>query len=311
MHERRQGALFLITVVIAWGLTWPVNKLVLMSVPPLWAVSLRTIIASATMFVLAIALRRLIIPPREDLPVLLSITLCHMVGFTVLTSFGLVVVPTGRSVVLAYTTPLWVTPAAAIFLGERLTTRRTIGVLVGLVGLGALFNPFAFDWSSREAVLGNASILAGALLWAGSILHTRGHRWRSTPFELLPWQLLLATMILVPFSLAFEGTPDWAWTPPLIGLLLYGGLPGTGLPYWAIAMATRRLPAFTVSLGLLGTPVFSVVVATLWLREPLTASLVIAIVLILGGIAIGATDAPVPATSRTARAGSPAPADGP
>jgi drug/metabolite transporter (DMT)-like permease len=310
MHERRQGVLFLLTVILAWGFTWPVNKLVLMSVPPVWAVALRSAIATVTTFVLAFALRRLIAPPREDLPVLLSITLCHMVGFTILTSFGLAVVPAGRSVVLAYTTPLWVTPGAALFLGERLTARRTIGVLVGLLGLATLFNPFAFDWSSRSAVLGNAAILAGAMLWAASILHTRGHRWRSTPFELLPWQLLLATAILVSVSLAFEGMPDWTWTPALIALLLYGGLPGTGLPYWAIAMATRRLPAFTISLGLLATPVLSVVVSTLWLHEPLSASLVIAIVLILGGIAIGATGAPAPTMTRVPAARF-VPGDGP
>jgi drug/metabolite transporter (DMT)-like permease len=300
MHERRQGVLFLATVVVSWGLTWPVNKLVLATVPPLWTVALRSIIATGVTFALALALRRLIVPPRGDLPVVLSITLLHMVGFTVLTSFGLSVVPAGRSVVLAYTTPLWVTPGAALFLGERLTARRTAGVVIGLLGLATLFNPFAFDWTSRAAVLGNAAILGGALLWAGSILHIRGHRWRTTPFALLPWELLLATIILVPFSLAVEGVPHWPWTPALAGLLLYGGIPGTGLPYWAIAMATRRLPAVTISLGLLATPAFSVVVSTLWLHEPLSPSLAIAIVLILGGIAIGATDAPGPR-------GSPAP----
>jgi uncharacterized membrane protein len=182
MHERRQGALFLVTVIVAWGLTWPVNKLVLASVPPLWTVTLRSVISVLVLFVLAAAHGRLVVPPRGDLPVLLSITLLHMVGFTVLTSFGLSVVPAGRSVVLAYTTPLWVTPGAWLFLGERLTARRTVGVLIGLLGLVTLFNPFAFDWTSREAVLGNAAILLGALLWAGSILHIRGHRWRSTAF---------------------------------------------------------------------------------------------------------------------------------
>jgi drug/metabolite transporter (DMT)-like permease len=302
MHERRQGVLFLATVVVAWGLTWPVNKLVLAAVPPLWAVTLRSVIAAVVMFLLASAIGRLHVPPREDLPVLLSITLLHIVGFTVLTSFGLAVVPAGRSVVLAYTTPLWVTPGAWLFLGERLTPRRTVGVLIGLMGLATLFNPFAFDWTSREAVLGNAAILLGALLWATSILHIRGHRWRSTPFELLPWELLLATAILVPLALAVEGAPTWTWTPALIALLLYGGVPGTALPYWAIAMATRRLPAFTTSLGLLATPVLSVIVSTVWLGETLTPSLVTAIALILGGIAIGATDAPA-ATSRPAPAG--------
>jgi drug/metabolite transporter (DMT)-like permease len=295
-------------VVVAWGFTWPVNKVVLATVPPLWTVTLRSAIAAVAMFSLALALRRLVVPPRGDLPVLLSITLLHMVGFTVLTSFGLAVVPAGRSVVLAYTTPLWVTPGAALFLGERLTARRTIGVLIGLLGLATLFNPFAFDWTSRSALLGNASILAGALLWAGAILHTRGHRWRATSFALLPWQLALAALLLVPLALAFEGTPDWTWTPALVGLLLYGGIPGSALPYWAIVPATQRLSAVTVSLGLLATPAFSVVVATVWLGEPLSPSLVIAIALILGGIAMGAMETRAPTT---APAGRSVPVDGP
>jgi drug/metabolite transporter (DMT)-like permease len=309
MRDRRDGYLFLVTVIVAWGVTWPVNKLVLATVPPLWAVALRSLIATVAMFALALVLGKLALPPRGDLPVLLSITLLHMVGFTLLTSIGLAVVPAGRSVVLAYTTPLWVTPAARLFLGEPLTPRRTLGVGIGLAGLATLFNPFAFDWGSREAIAGNAAILAGALLWAGSILHIRAHRWRSTPFQLLPWELLLASAIMVPLSLAVEGGPAWSWTPALLALLAYGGIPGTALPYWAIAMATQRLPATTTSLGLLATPAFSVVVATLWLGEPLTVSLAAAIVLILGGIALGGTDPPAatpPApVVRSARASGP------
>jgi drug/metabolite transporter (DMT)-like permease len=54
-------------------------------------------------------------------------------------------------------------------------------------------------------------------------------------------------------------------------------------------VASRNLPAVTTALGLLTTPVVSVVVATLWLGEPLTPPLIAAIVLILGGIAIGVT----------------------
>ena len=262
--------------MVAWALTWPVNKVVLASVPPLWAVTLRSVIATVALFALAVALGKLVAPPRGDLPILFSITFLHMIGFTVLTSFGLTVVPAGRSVVLAYTTPLWVTPGARLFLGEHLTARRAIGVGIGHLGLATLFNPIALDWTRREVVLGNAAILAAALLWAASIVHVRGHRWRSTAFALLPWETLLATMILIAISLAFEGVPDVAWTPELIALFLYGGIPGTALPYWAIAMATQRLPAITISLGLLATPVFSVVVSTLWLREVVTVSLVTA-----------------------------------
>lgn len=285
----RQGVLLLLVVVLAWGLTWPVNKLVLESVPPLWSVALRSAIAAVALFAFAIGRGRLAVPPRADLPVLLSITLLHMVGFTALSTWGLERVPTGRSVVLAYTTPLWVTPGARLFLREPLTPRRIVGVGIGLVGLATLFNPLTFDWTDRGVVLGHAAILAAALLWAASILHIRAHRWHSTPFELVPWETLLATTILALLSLALTPIPRVQWSAPLALLLLYAGIPGTALAYWAAAMASRNLPAITTSLGLLATPVVSVLTATLWLREPLSLSLLAAMILVLGGVAIGAT----------------------
>jgi drug/metabolite transporter (DMT)-like permease len=286
------GVFYLLTVVLAWGLVWPVNKVLLQSLSPLWALSLRSAIATVALFTIAAVLGRVARPPRADVPVLLSITLLHMVGFGVLATWGLQIVPTGRSVVLAYTTPLWVAPGAALFLGERLTPRRLVGVVVGLLGLGALFNPLAFDWSDRHAVLGNGAILLGALLWAASILHIRGHHWRSTPFDLVPWEMLLATVLVTPLAVVADGPPRAEYDGRLLALLLYAGIPGTAVAYWATAMASRALPAVTTALGLLATPVLSAVMATLWLGEPVTLSLLAAVVLILGGVALGTTGEP-------------------
>jgi drug/metabolite transporter (DMT)-like permease len=276
-------------VVIAWGLTWPVNKVILESLPPLWMMAVRSAVATVALFVISIWRGRLALPPKADLPVLLSITLLHMVGFALLAAWGLQQVSTGRSVVLAYTTPLWVTPGASLFLGERLTVRRLAGVVIGLLGLLVLFNPLAFDWANRTAVLGNGAIIMAALLWAASILHIRGHRWHCTPFDLVPWEMLLATAILMPLAVATSKIPDAEWNVRLVTLLLYAGVPGTALAYWAIAVASRNLPAVTTSLGLLATPVVSVVIATIWLGETPTLPLLAAIVLILGGVAIGVT----------------------
>jgi drug/metabolite transporter (DMT)-like permease len=286
---RHQGILALVIVIAAWGLTWPVNKVVLATLSPLWAVALRSAIATVALFALTAGRGRLALPPRQDLPVLLSITLLHMVGFNLLASWGLGLVPTGRTVVLAYTTPLWVTPGAALLLREPLTLRRGAGVLVGLAGLVTLMNPLALDWRDRDVVLGNLAILAGALLWALSILHIRAHRWASTPFALIPWETLLATVLLVPLALTTPWPTPAEWSGTFVTLLLYLGIVGTAVAYWATATASRLLPAVTTSLGLLATPVVSVTAATLWLGEPLTLSLVVAIVLVLSGVALGAT----------------------
>jgi drug/metabolite transporter (DMT)-like permease len=285
----RRGLVFLAAVVLAWGLTWPVNKVILESLSPLWAVALRTVIGCLASFAIAFAAGRLVLPPRADLPVLLGIALLHMVGFGILGIVGLGLIPTGHAAVLAYTTPLWVTPGASLFLGERLTARKTAGVIVGLAGLVVLFNPTALDWSRREAVLGSLAMLGAAFLWAASIVQIRGHRWSATPFALVPWETLVASLVLVPVACAFAGPPPTEWNVRVAGLLLYAAVPGTALAYWATAVASRDLPAVTTSLGLLATPVVSMVVAAAWLGEPLTLSLVVAMLLILGGVALGAT----------------------
>src|SRR5262249_23920474 len=65
----------LAAVVLAWGLTWPVNKVILRSLPPLWSVALRTGIAAAILFAITARRGRVALPRREDLPIVLSIAL--------------------------------------------------------------------------------------------------------------------------------------------------------------------------------------------------------------------------------------------
>ena len=112
MQSARRGYIFLAVTVCGWGLTWPINKLILESMSPYWMSAFRSAIATVVLLAIALPRGRLPVPTRADMPVVLSITLLHMVGFAVLASIGLQLVPVGRSVVLAYTTPLWVMPSA-------------------------------------------------------------------------------------------------------------------------------------------------------------------------------------------------------
>jgi drug/metabolite transporter (DMT)-like permease len=285
--SRRAALLLFAVVVMTWGLNWPVTKTMVHSVSPLWTTAIRSAIATVALFVLLLARGQLIAPRRGDVPVILSITLLHMVAFSALVAFGLKLVPVGRSIVLGYTTPLWVAPAAWLLLGEAMTRTRLAGIGLGVAGLAVMFNPLAFDWSDTSALIGNGLILLAALCWAANILYVRTHRWISTPFQLVFWQALLATFILSVLALSIDGVPDIRWSPALAGAFLYGGLCGTALAYWAMAMVNRSLPAVTTSLGLLATPVVGVASSALGLGEPVGASLIVAMAMILGGIAIG------------------------
>jgi drug/metabolite transporter (DMT)-like permease len=299
LPTRRAVALFAI-VVIAWGTSWPVTKLIVHSIPPLWTSALRCIIAAVALVPLLWAQGDLVVPKRGDLPVVLSIALLHMVAFSTLVATGLQFVPAGRAIVLGYTTPLWVAAGARIFLSERISRWRAIGIVLGLAGLAVIFNPRSFDWADPGAIIGSGLILLAAMFWAASIVCVRAHKWLSTPFQLVFWELLLAASIVSTTAGLTEGWPRIEWSTRLVLLLLYGSVCGTALAYWAMAMVNRSLPAITTSLGLLATPVVGIISAASALGEPIEASLLLAIALIVGGVAIGtlvdgraATSAPV------------------
>jgi len=285
--QRPQAILLLAAIAVSWGTVFPVIKVLLQDVTPLWTLLLRLSIGTIVLFALSISRQSLAFPKWADTPVVFNVTLLHMVGFAALVNVGLQFVPAGRSVVLGYTTPLWVMVGARIFLGEALTPARLIGVTMGMLGIALLFNPLSFDWRDRPALTGNSLVLLGSLCWAASILHVRAHKWVSTPFELVPWQAFLATCILAPLAVFFEGVPHIEWSARLILLLLYGGTVGIALPYWAMQTVNRDLPAITTALALLAVPIVGVVCSSIGLGEPIGTSLILAMVLIISGIAIG------------------------
>ncbi|ALX86294.1 transporter [Achromobacter denitrificans] len=287
---RRQALSLLIVVVLAWGFTWIVSKLLLQYMTPLWAVAARSVVGAAALLALGLALRRVAWPVRADIPVILSVGLLHMGAFAALVSLGLQYVPAGRSVVLAYTTPLWVIPAARVFLGEPIGRGRQLGLALGLLGLAVIFNPLAFDWGNREAVFGNGLVLLAALCWAANIVYVRAHRWVTPPFELAFWQALLASGVLAAVAWAAEGAPRVVWHADLAWLLGYGGVFGIAVAYWAAVNVNRSLPAGVTAIGLLGVPVVGLLCSAAMLHEPLTLPLSLGMAFIVGGIAAGVLD---------------------
>jgi drug/metabolite transporter (DMT)-like permease len=274
-------------VVLGWGTNWPVTKLIVESMPPLWGVALRSWIALAAVLAIQLATGSFIVPKREDAPAVLSVALLHMTAFSTLVASGLRLLPASHAIVLGYTTPLWVAAMAPAFLGERLTSMRLTGIVTGLAGLAIVFAPQSLDWSRPGTLLGNGLILLAAVLWAVNIVSLRRHRWIATPFQLLFWQIFIAGLILTAGAMAVEGRPSFGWTNRLTALLLYSGAVGTALAYWAMSVINKSLPALTTSLGILATPLAGLAAAAIMLGESIEPPLFLAAGLILSGIAIG------------------------
>lgn len=273
-------------VVLAWSLNWVVMKLAVHDVAPLWAVTTRTALAAAVLFPILRLNRQLVRPPRGDYPIILVISLFHMVGFAALMTIGLTYVSAGRAIVLGYTTPLWVAPAAFVFLKERMSIRQIVGIGVGMAGLLLLVGPGALDWRSQEAMLGNGLPVLAAICWSVSIVYTRAHRWTATPLQLMPWQCLLATMVLAILALSVEGPPPTRMSLPTALALAYNGVIGTALGFWAMTVVNRQVPAATAALGVLATPVLGIGLAAIFLGERLEPILILSALVIMVSLVI-------------------------
>lgn len=268
------------------GTLWPLMRAGVQSMPALWFGTTRLALASVAMFVVLLVIGRLRLPSRQDLPVIISVGVFMMGIYVSMAQVALQYVGAGRATLLGYTTPLWVTPAAALLLRERLSAQKLAGVLLGLAGLALLFNPLGFDWSDSNVVMGNGMMILCAISWAVCIVQMRTQIYRLEPYQLVPWQLMVAAICVGTAALVFDPDSRIVWTETNIWLIVAAGPVMGPMTLWAGTMTQRHLPAVSASTGLLGVPVVSTLIAWVFLDETPTWTLILGLVVILGGIGL-------------------------
>jgi drug/metabolite transporter (DMT)-like permease len=268
--------------IVAWALSWPAIKVGVASVPPIWYACFRYAIAAACLFALLAAQRKLAFPPRQDWTLVAVSGAFQMAAYSALTAYALTILPPGRASVLAFSTPIWVVPAAAWWLRERMSPRGLLGVGLGVAGALAIAGPSLHANAGRE-MLGYGLLLVAAAAWAISIVAVRAHRFASSTLALAPWQMLLAACLLLPPAAGIEGGPRPLGAAAAASLA-YVGTVATAFAYWAVVEAGSRVPATTLSMALLATPALGILLSAVLLGESIGASLVAGVVLVCAGI---------------------------
>ena len=258
--------------------------------PPLWLTALRFLVATAVfaaIIPLTTGMRR---PARSDAPILLSTALVRLVAVHALTFIGLAHVPPGRSSILLYSAALWTVPIASVVLGEKATRLRSIGLVIGILGIVVLMEPWGFDWSDRDVVVGHSLLLLAALLMAGFTVHVRSHRFHQSPLLLMPWECALGALAAATLALVVEGPPVVEWSLGAMANVLYQGAVATGLGIWALVVMSRAIPAISANIGQMGVPCVGLVSSIWVLSERVTPSVVASLLLIAAGVVLGALE---------------------
>ena len=284
-QNRRVGFIALFTTIFCFGTLWTTAKISVDYLPPLWFTAGRFAIGGVFVAIILHLQGRLRLPDKADVPIILSVGGIMLGLYSSIFQNALVFVHAGRATVLGYTTAIFVTPVAVLFLGERLSLQKLLGLLAAIFGFLALFSPTEMDWSDRDVLAGNGLLVLCVLLWSAVILHLRVHRQVSDTLSLVPWYLMVSFTVATVSALIFEGPPNFEVSGTGWVLYLYAGIVCSGIGNWGVTTAILNLPATTSTVGLLGVPVFAMILSVLFLGEALTLSLGIGMILIIGGIA--------------------------
>src|SRR5262245_31830611 len=265
-----QDWLLLLSLVLIWAISWPVIKIGVGQIPPIWYGCLRYAIAALILFGLVAVRGELALPPRSDLSLVVVSGALQMAAYSALTGLALTILPPGRASVLAFSTPVLVAPLAAWRLGEKVSSRVAAGVMIGCVGIVIIASP-SFAVGGKQA-MAYAMLMGAAAAWAITIVTVRGHRFKSSALGLAPWQMLIAAILLLPVAILTEGSPGQL-TMLGAATLAYVAPIATAFAYWVVVEAGRRFPASTISMALLATPSLGLLISAWTLAEPVDFSL--------------------------------------
>ncbi|HSQ32841.1 MAG TPA: DMT family transporter [Gemmatimonadaceae bacterium] len=278
-------------LVAIWAVSWPVIKIGVSVVPPIWYASLRYLIATSCLFALVAARGELAVPSSRDWRLVVVSGVFQMAAYSAFTGLALTILPPGRASVLAFSTPLWVVPLAAWWLREPVSRRSLCGVALGLLGVLIIASP-ALQRHGGGQFASYAMLMSAAAAWAISIVFVRAHRFDSSALALAPWQALVATALLAPLAALIEGPPpalEWRG----VASLAYVGPVATAFAYWAVVEVGRQLRASTISMALLATPSLGLLISALTLGERVSGSLATGVLLVGAGIRLATSSPPL------------------
>ena len=269
---------------ISWGMQQVVIKVALVDVSPVMQAAIRSIGATVIVTVWALLRRDRLFVRDSTLWWGVAAGVLFSVEF-VLIYWGLEFTHASRSVVFLFCSPFFVAIGSQWFVpDERLNRLQFAGLGIAFFGIIVAFGE-SLTFSSWQLLIGDAMVLGGAIFWgAATIVVKAGPLATISPTRTLLYQLAVSSIILPISSLALG-------EPGIIRLSLVAVLSITYQTVWIVSITyliwfwlIRHYPAPKISSFLFFTPIFGVLAGWLILDEPITRSLLTALVLVTSGV---------------------------
>ena len=261
-------ALFLLFVLtILWGTNWPLFPLAMREVS-VWAFRSISVLGAAAILLSVARFRgQPLSVPRSLWPTLFAASYSNLLIWNIATAYSSIMIPSGQSAMLAYTMPLWTAMISVLILGQRLTGRLLLALLLGGFAVVLLMVPNFAAYANAPA--GVALGLLAGLGWAvGTLVMKR--RTIDVPVTVFTaWQLIVCGVPILMFALIL-GDRQWYWPSwTSVAVIAYITVVPMALGNVLWFSIVGLLPANLAGLSAIMVPVVAMLTGALLHGEPL------------------------------------------
>ncbi|WP_416796022.1 DMT family transporter [Ciceribacter azotifigens] len=289
---RNVAAMLLLAVM--WGLSIPITKLGLETVPPLMFTAMRFLVAVPLLLILAAGQLRV---PLRAVPSIITLGVMGITLGNVAQSFGVQGTSASVGTIVSATIPIFVVIFAALRLGQSVAGRHWVGLFLafGGIALVAVGSGSGVDDLSKTTVTGVAWMLVSAVaiafyyIWSAELTEKYG------TLPVAAWNALAGLIAILPLAgvemanTPYQVTVQALWTAVYLGTMVTVA----GLLLWLYIL--RAVPARVAASVQYLQPVFGITAASLMFGDRLGALFIAGVIVILVGLALAVSNKrPVP-----------------
>jgi drug/metabolite transporter (DMT)-like permease len=274
----------LLVLCVSWGLQQVAIKVANRGISPLFQAGIRSVGATAFIWIWMAVRRETMMERDGTLWWGIAAGLLFSAEF-ILIYWGLDYTHASRAVIFLYMSPFVVALGAQLFIpGEHLRTIQVVGLCCAFVGIVVAFRE-SLSYPTYRMLIGDGMLAVAAVLWgATTVLIKASPLARIKPSKTLLYQLAVSAVVLPLGSLAKHEPGIVLMTPLIAGSLVYQTVWVAFITYLAWFWLIRHYPPSRLASFTFLTPLFGVIAGGVLLNEPITGSLVLALVLVGMGI---------------------------
>ncbi len=285
MNSTVKVHLALFTVSLIYGATFTIAKQVMPEfVQPFAFILMRVSVAAVLIFVFhALFIKRKITDWRDMKQ--LCISALFGVAFNMLLFFkGLSITTPINGAVLMMNTPIFVVVFAALYLKEKITAQKILGILIAAFGAVLLMGGSRFNFSA-QTVWGDVMVTANAIIYAFYLVYAKSLMQKYHPLTVTMWSFLFGWLVVLPFGAGeFMEIDFTSFTPKIWLFVAFVTVGSTFLTYVLNAYALRKASSSLVGSYIYLQPVLATLIAILSGKDMLTFEKLMYILIIFTGV---------------------------